>query len=117
MIHIYSTLTADNAYSTKAGLITIHGRLGARHNEQIDTPRGVVTTFEDDSVLEALRANPVFASHEKNWHITVQKRELTETKAAKLIESGDMVVDASAQETEETLKRKPGRPNIRKDID
>lgn len=112
MPYIYSSLTADNEYSTPAGEIVIYGRLGSQSNRAIMTPRGMATRVEDADI-EALNHNPVFQSHVKNQYITIERKELSETKAAKLIESGDLQLDPSAQETAETLKRKPGRPAVK----
>ena len=109
MPYIYSTLSADNDYSTAAGVVTVYGRTGARQRGKIDTPRGVATQVTDDQ-MAALKGHPLFVAHEANGFLFVERQELTQTKADKAIADRLQASDGSAQETEDTLKRKPGRP-------
>ncbi len=105
MPYIYSSLTADNEYSTPAGVITIYGRLGAKNNRRIDTPRGVATLVTDEQAA-ALKQHPTFKSHLNNNHVSIQAKELTEAKVERLGKLGDLRQDSAAQETKETLKKK-----------
>lgn len=105
MNYIYSTLTADNEYSTEQGSIVIFGRNGARLRGKIETPRGVATRVSDEQ-LQALEKHPLFVTHKNNGFINVQRKELTETRAEKLIDSEMNSGDKAAQETEQTLKAK-----------
>lgn len=105
MNYVYSTLTADNEYSTEQGSIVIFGRNGARLRGKIETPRGVATCVTDEQ-LQALEKHPLFVTHKKNGFINVQRKELTETRAEKLIDSEMSSGDKAAQETEQTLKSK-----------
>lgn len=105
MNYIYSTLTADNEYSTEQGSIVIFGRNGARLRGKIETPSGVATCVTDEQ-LQALEKHPLFVTHKKNGFISVQRKELTESKAEKLIDSEMNSGDKAAQETEKTLKAK-----------
>jgi hypothetical protein len=105
MNYIYSTLTADNEYSTESGTVTIFGRSGARMRGKIETPRGVATCVTDEQ-LAALEKHPLFKRHQDGGFISIQKKELTETKADKLIEGEMASADSSAQETEQTMKSK-----------
>lgn len=105
MNYVYSTLTADNEYSTEQGSIVIFGRNGARLRGKIETPRGVATCVTDEQ-LQALEKHPLFIAHKNNGFINVQRKELTETRADKLIDSEMSSGDKAAQETEQTLKSK-----------
>lgn len=105
MNYIYSTLTADNEYSTEQGPVVIFGRNGARLRGKIETPRGVATCVTDEQ-LAALEKHPLFTTHKNNGFINVQRKELTETRADKLIDSEMSSGDKAAQETEKTLKSK-----------
>jgi hypothetical protein len=105
MNYIYSTLTADNEYSTEVGPIVIFGRNGAYLRGKIETPRGVATRVTEEQ-LQALEKHPLFITHKKNGFINIQTKELTETKSDKLIKDEMNSGDKSAQETEQTMKSK-----------
>lgn len=105
MNYIYSTLTADNEYSSEAGAVVIFGRSGSRMRGKMETPRGVATRVTDEQ-LQALEKHPLFVTHKNNGFINVQRKELTETRAEKLIDSEMNSGDKAAQETEKTLKAK-----------
>ena len=105
MNYVYSTLTADNEYNTEQGSIVIFGRNGARLRGKIETPRGVATRITDEQ-LQALEKHPLFIAHKKNGFISVQCKELTESKVEKLIDKDMEKGDKAAQETEKTLKAK-----------
>ena len=105
MNYIYSTLTADNEYSTELGSIVIFGRNGAHLRGKIETPRGVATRVTDEQ-LQALEKHPLFITHKNNGFINIQTKELTETKTEKLIQGEMNSGDKSAQETEQTMKTK-----------
>lgn len=105
MNYIYSTLTADNEYSTEAGTVVIFGRSGARMRGKLDTPKGVATRVTDEQ-LQALEKHPLFKRHQQGGFISIQKKELTETRAEKLIDSEMNSGDKAAQETEQTMKGK-----------
>lgn len=105
MNYIYSTLTADNEYSTEAGTVVIFGRSGARMRGKLDTPKGVATRVTDEQ-LKGLEEHPLFKRHQQGGFISIQKKELTETKADKLIEAEMTSADSSAQETEQSMKGK-----------
>jgi hypothetical protein len=105
MNYIYSTLTADNEYSTEVGTVAIFGRSGARMRGKIETPRGVATRVTDEQ-LAALEAHPLFKRHQQGGFVSIQKKELAESKADKLIDGEMSAADKSAQETEQTMKSK-----------
>ena len=105
MNYVYSTLTADNEYNTEQGSIVIFGRNGVRLRGKIETPRGVATRITDEQ-LQALEKHPLFIVHKKNGFISVQRKELTESKVEKLIDKDMEKGDKAAQETEQTLKSK-----------
>ena len=105
MNYIYSTLTADNEYSTELGPIVVFGRNGAHLRGKIETPRGVATSVTDEQ-LQALEKHPLFITHKNNGFINIQTKELTETKSEKLIQGEMNSGDKSAQETEQTMKNK-----------
>ena len=105
MSYIYSNLTADNEYSTKAGRVVIYGRLGAKRNRRLETPRGVANEVTDMQ-LAALKEHPTFLSQLNNNHLSIQTREVGETKLERMEKDGDLQADKAAQETETTLKSK-----------
>ena len=105
MNYVYSTISADNEYTTEAGPVVIYGRLGARIKKKVDTPRGVATMVSDEQ-LEGLRKHPLFLEDEKNGFLSVQRKELTESKVERLVEKDMRPGDKSSQETKETLKKK-----------
>lgn len=105
MNYIYSTLTADNEYSTKAGTVVIFGRSGARMRGKLETPRGVATRVTEEQ-LKGLEEHPLFKRHQEGGFISIQKKELTETRADKLIDGEMEKADSSAQETEQSMKGK-----------
>ena len=105
MNYVYSTLTADNEYSTTAGTVVIFGRLGAKQRGKIDTPAGVATQV-DDNQITALESHPLFAKHVAAGHISVQKKELTASRVEKLVESDMAKGDKADQETTESLSKK-----------
>ena len=105
MNYVYSTLTADNAYGTEAGTVVVFGRSGARMRGKLDTPKGVATRVTDEQ-LAALEKHPLFKRHQQGGFISIQKKELTETKVDKLIDGEMSAADKSAQETEQTMKSK-----------
>lgn len=113
MNYVYSTLTADNEYSTGAGPVVIYGRNGARMRGKIETPKGVATRVTEEQ-LAALEGHLLFAKHVKDGFISVQRKELTESKVEKLIDENMEKGDKAAQETDASLKAKRGA-NRKKD--
>lgn len=102
MIYVFSTLTNSQAYGTEIGTITVAGRLAAG---KLDTPRGTATQVTEEQLAE-LRRHVVFASHERNGHLFVSR---SEDRVERVVD--DMAgPDASAQETDETMAKKRGRP-------
>lgn len=90
MIYIYSTLSADVAYTPYAqgggdmpvelpGIL-IKGGAGIA-NDRFVTPRGVATQVTDEQ-LEQLRANEVFKMHEKNGFVQVSQSKVDPDVAA-----------------------------------
>lgn len=83
MPYIYSTLSADMAYTNhQAGgadmpvalpPVFIKGGAGVA-NDRLVTPRGVLTTVTDAD-LAYLRANQIFALHEANGFVYVSEKK------------------------------------------
>jgi hypothetical protein len=79
--YVYSTLAADVLYQNVAAggadvpvvvsEVLIRGGAGVA-NDRLVTPRGISTEVSEQDI-EALRANPVFAMHEKNGFVMVDK--------------------------------------------
>ncbi len=110
-IYVYSTLTAAQSYGTEAGTIHINGGANVS-NKHLLTPRGVVTEITE-AQLDALQRHPVFAAHCRNGFLSVslKKRDVDQI-------ADDMAgADGSAQETTETMAKKPGRAKTKGDTE
>lgn len=113
---IYSTLTADVAYtsylpnetpaaSTKEHSVLIKGGANnAVEGFKLFTPKGVATKVSD-SDFEFLQKNHVFQLHHKNGFITWDKSEISVDKAV----SNMTAKDQSAPKTPKDLPQKKKR--------
>lgn len=89
-LYVYSTLSADVRYQNTApggadlpvvvSDVLVKGGAGVA-NDRLITPRGVVTEITEEQA-EALRANPVFAMHEKNGFVQIGEAYVDPDKAA-----------------------------------
>lgn len=108
-IYVYSTLTSDQSYGTTDGVVTINGGANVS-NKHLLTPRGVATEI-DASQRDALQEHAVFAAHQKNGFVSISEKK----RDADSVADGMTGADKSAQETEKTMGRKPGRAPLRAD--
>lgn len=89
-LYVYSTLASDVRYQNTApggadlpvvvSDVLVKGGAGVA-NDRLITPRGVVTEITEEQA-EALRANPVFAMHEKNGFVHIGDAYVDPDKAA-----------------------------------
>lgn len=89
-LYVYSTLSSDVLYQNHAAggadlpvvvaEVLVKGGAGVA-NDRLITPRGVVTEITEEQA-EALRANPVFAMHEKNGFVQIGEAKVDPDEAA-----------------------------------
>lgn len=107
-VYVYSTLSSDQDYGTKAGVVRIKGGANVS-NKHLLTPRGVVTEITEEQ-LDALQQHAVFKAHAKNGFLTVS---LSERKVDQMVQDMEQR-DGSAQETPTTMAKRQGRAPIKK---
>ena len=128
-IYVYSTLTADQVYTSYKSsvngvpLVTARIAIAGGANlmtKHMVTPQGVVTEVSAEDLAE-LRQNEVFKLHEKNGFITVSESKVDVEKvvpdmvgrdqSAPIVENDDIVpVPASvSEEPEKPARRRRGR--------
>lgn len=110
-VYVYSTLSSDQDYGTKAGVVRIKGGANVS-NKNLVTPRGVVTEVTE-AQLDALQHHAVFQAHATNGFITVS---LSERKVDQMVRDMEQR-DGSAQETPETISKRQGRAPVKKSGD
>lgn len=108
-VYVYSTLSSDQDYGTKAGVVRIKGGANVS-NKHLLTPRGVVTEITEEQ-LDALQQHAVFQAHAKNGFLTVS---LSERKVDQMVRDMEKA-DKSAQETPETMGKRAGRAPVKKE--
>jgi hypothetical protein len=65
---------AANGKQIRQGCITVHGGAGVANRKTLVTPQGVLTQVTADEVKK-LRANPLFAQHEKDGFMKVLDKD------------------------------------------
>lgn len=110
-VFVYSTLTSAQEYGTEAGPIRINGGANVS-NKHLWTPKGVVTEVTE-AQLDALQRHPVFAAHCKNGFVVVSLKKRDTDQIVRDMEGADK----SAQETPETITKKPGRAKPKSDTE
>jgi len=108
MKYVYSTLTADQAYTiyekgggdipSKKGVVIVKGGTGVA-DKRLITPTGAIPTQITDEQHVLLMQNVVFKQHEKNGFVTVRTSRKAED-GEKVVTSGMESRDASAPLTE-----------------
>lgn len=107
-VYIYSTLTGDQLYSTKAGDVLVNGGANLATRRTLDTPRGVVTEITE-AQYEALKSDSLsFAKHIENGFVTADTKKAEANEVAKGLEPKDK----SAQKTEKDLKARSSDPEL-----
>lgn len=96
-LYVYSTLSCDQNYTNHATggadipvalpPVFIAGGAGVA-NDRLITPRGVATEITEEQA-EYLRANPMFALHEKNGYVQISADSVDPDKAASDMQRND----------------------------
>lgn len=112
MKYVYSTLTADTAYSFGHGadgqpskLILVKGGHGVA-NKHIITPQGVCTAL-DDADADLLATHPLFQIHQKNGFVVIDATKTEAEKVASIMEGRDKSAPLTPQDYELAGKQAP----------
>lgn len=112
MPYVYSTLTADTAYSFGHGpdgqpakLILVNGGHGVA-NKHIITPQGVCTALNDEDAA-LLATHPLFQLHQKNGFVVIDSKKTDTEKVAASMEGRDKSAPLTPQDYELAGKQAP----------
>lgn len=112
MKHVYSTLTADTAYTFGHGpdgqpskVILVKGGHGVATKHFI-TPQGVVTSLEDEDA-DLLATHPLFQLHQKNGFVVIDSTKTDAEKVSASMEGRDKSAPLTPQDYELAGKQAP----------